>query len=80
MSSISDKPASAAAIRQIFGDFDDATVARIAAIGATEAELLEAYQWVSADDELGAETERSPSGTVGQICDILRSEEPDSER
>jgi hypothetical protein len=80
MSFVSDKPAGVAAIRQILGDFDDATVARIAAIGATEAELLEAYQWVSADDEVGAETERSPSGRVGQICEILRSEEPDSER
>jgi len=80
MNSISDKPAGAAVIRQILGDFDDDTVARIAAIGATEAELLEAYQWVSADDELGAETERSATGRVGQICDILRSEGWDSER
>ena len=64
-------------IRQILGDLDDVTIARIVAIGATEAELVEASQWVDADDELGIETERSASGRVGQICEILQSEEPD---
>ena len=80
MSPISQPPAGAAVIRQILGDFDDDTIARIAAIGATETEVLEAYQWFSADDELGAETGRSPTGRVGEIYGILRSEEPDSER
>jgi hypothetical protein len=73
-----DKPANAATIRHILGDLDDATVARIASLGATEAELLEASQWASADDELGAEIERSPAGRVGEIYEILQSEEPEA--
>lgn len=80
MSSITDQPAGAAAIRQFIGDIDDLTIARIAAIGATEAEVLEALQWFGADDELGAETGRSPVGRVGEIYEILRSAEPDPER
>lgn len=69
--------ATAAMVRQILGDLDDATIARIVATGATEAEVLEASQWAGADDELGAEVERAPAGRVGIIYEILKSEEPD---
>ena len=77
MSQTTGRPATAALVRQILGDLDDVTVARIMAIGATEAELLEASQWAGADDELGAETERAPAGRVGIVYEILQSEEPD---
>ena len=80
MASVTDQPAGVARVRQILGDLDDVTVARILAIGATEAELLEAFQWASADDELGPETERLPAGRVGEIYEILQSELPDEEQ
>jgi hypothetical protein len=72
------KPATADGIRRILGDLDDETVASIIRTGATEAEIVEAFQWASADDELGADVERSRSGVVGAIYEILKSEEPDA--
>jgi len=80
MTSETGKAATADIVRHILGDLDDATIARIVATGATEAEVLEASQWADADDELGAETERSRAGVVGEIYEILRSEEPDEDQ
>ncbi|HLG85854.1 MAG TPA: hypothetical protein VKZ79_01505 [Alphaproteobacteria bacterium] len=80
MATVIDKPVTAARVRQMLGDLDDVTIARIVALGATEAEVLEAFQWASADDELGTETERLPAGRVGEIYEILQSELPDEEQ
>jgi hypothetical protein len=37
--------------------------------------VLEAHTWLMADDRLGAELQRRPSGRVGQVCDILAADE-----
>jgi len=41
----------------ICGHLDDGVIARIIATGATPAEVLEAFTWFSADDQIGTEPE-----------------------
>ncbi len=66
-----EKPASAADIVSIVGQLDSDAIASILAIGASETEVLEAYTWLAADDEIGTETGRSRSGRVGLVYEIL---------
>jgi hypothetical protein len=68
-------PATAAEIVDIIGPADDDLVVRIAATGATAAEVLEAFTWLTADDQLGTELERGPRGVVTRVYEILRREE-----
>ena len=71
------RPATAAEIVAICGHLDDDFVAAIAATGATAAEVLEAFTWYSADDQIGTELRRHRRGAVGVIYDILVQEELD---
>jgi hypothetical protein len=75
-------PASAAEIREIVGALDDAVLLRIVETEATAAEVLEAYTWATADDQIGTELERAPRGAVARVYEILKEEEPgpDEER
>jgi hypothetical protein len=68
------KPASAGEVRTIIGPVDDAVIARIIATGASAAEVLEAYTWQTADDQLGTELDRTCTGRVAQVFDILDDE------
>jgi hypothetical protein len=68
------KPASATDVAQIVGDLDAAAIASIVATGASAAEVLEAFTWLTADDEIGTETERSRRGRVGEVYAILADE------
>ena len=72
--------ATAAAIHHVFGDVDDTVVTAIIAMGATEADLLEASQWMRADDELGSTLEHGPEGVVRELCELLTAEEPEERR
>jgi hypothetical protein len=77
---LSAKPANASEVRAIVGPLDDIVIARIVATGATAAEVLEAYTWFMADDQLGTELERPCRGRVAEVVDILEDEaapEPD---
>ncbi len=56
------RPATASEIIEIVGRLDDGVVARILATGATPAEVLEAFTWVSADDQLGTELQHGRHG------------------
>ena len=76
MSSIA-RPATASEIIAICGRLDDGVVAGILAVGATPAEVLEAFTWYSADDQIGTELQRHRHGKVGAVFDILEREEPD---
>ena len=67
--------ASAAEIRAIVGDVDEATLLSIQNTGATAAEILEAFMWMNADEELGSELGHSRVGPVGQVYEILQSTE-----
>jgi hypothetical protein len=71
----SSRPAVASEIVAICGPLDDRTILDIIATGATAAEVLEAHTWLMADDRLGVELQRRPSGRVGQVCDILAADE-----
>jgi hypothetical protein len=68
--------ATAAEIRDIVGDVDDATVMSIRATGATAAEVLEGFMWANSDEQLGNELGHSRSGAAGQVYEILQSLEP----
>ncbi|MGE5271437.1 MAG: hypothetical protein ACM3JG_17385 [Thiohalocapsa sp.] len=71
------RAATASEIVAICGHLDDDVVARIVATGATPAEVLEAFTWCSADDQIGTELQHSRRGAVGAVYDILVAEEPD---
>ena len=71
------RPAAAAEIIGIVGPFDDAVLMRIVEIEATAAEVLEAFTWASADDQIGTELEHRPRGIVARVYDILKREEPE---
>ena len=73
------RPATASEIIAICGHLDDGVIARILATGASASEVLEAFTWYSADDQIGTELLRGRRGTVGAIYDILMREEPDPE-
>jgi len=50
---------------------------RIVATEATAAEVLEAFTWAAADDQIGSELERA-RGAVARVYEILKQEEADS--
>jgi 3-deoxy-D-manno-octulosonate 8-phosphate phosphatase KdsC-like HAD superfamily phosphatase len=64
-------------IIDIVGSLDDAVLLEILQSGATAAEVLEAFTWVSANDQIGTETEHGPRGAVLRVCEILLQEEPE---
>jgi hypothetical protein len=71
--------ATASEIIEIVGHLDDGVVARILATGATPAEVLEAFTWATADDQIGTELRPCRSGIAGEVYEILMQEEPDPE-
>jgi hypothetical protein len=71
------RAATAEEIVKIVGPLDDAVLMRIIETGATAAEVLEAFTWTTADDQIGTELERGPRGVVAQVYEILRREEPE---
>ena len=72
-------PATAAEIIEIVRPFDDSVLMRIVETEATPAEVLEAFTWAIADDQMGTELEHGPRGVVGLVYDILRREEAESD-
>ena len=73
------RPATASEIIEIVGHLDDAAIASILATGATAAEVLEAFTWANADDQLGTELQHGRHGAAGAVYEILLQEEPDPE-
>jgi hypothetical protein len=69
------RPASASEITEIVGPLDDAVLLQIVATEATAAEVLEAFTWATADDQIGTELEHAPRGAVAQVYEILKQEE-----
>ena len=76
------RPATAAEIIEIVGPLEDAVLMRIVETAATPSEVLEAFTWATADDQIGTELEHRPRGAVAQVFDILKREElePDERR
>ena len=71
------QPATAAEISGIFGPLDDAVLIRIVETEVTPTEVLEAFPWATADDQIGTELEHRPRGALDRVNDILRREEPE---
>jgi hypothetical protein len=69
------RPATAGEIIEIVGPLDDAVALRIVETGATPADVLEAFTWATADDQIGTELEHGPRGAVAQVYEILKREE-----
>ena len=76
MSQIS-RPATAAEIIEIVGPLDDSVLTRIVETEATPTEVLEAFTWDTADDQIGTELEHRPRGAVALVYEILKREEPE---
>lgn len=61
-------------IDEIVGRLDDAATAAIIATEATRDDLLEAYEWLTADDAQHRRLHSAPHGTVARLCDLLEAE------
>lgn len=59
------------AVRQVLGPVGDSLAAELVGTGATEAELRDAYAWVTNDETLVNEMRPMPSGRVAELIDIL---------
>ena len=71
--------ATASDIIEIVGHLDDGVTSRILATGATPTEVLEAFTWATADEQIGTELRHGRSGVAGEVYEILMQEEPDRE-
>ena len=69
-------PATASEIVEILGPLDDAVLLEIQRSGATAADVLEAFTWINADDQIATETEHGPRGAALRVYEILEREEP----
>lgn len=72
-------PATAAEIIDIAGPIEDSVVLEILDTGATPAEVLEAYTWANADDQIGTELDHGPRGAVVRVYEILQREQPEED-
>ena len=71
------RPATAAEIIEIVGPLDDALLMRIVETEATPADVLEAFTWATADDQIGTELEHGPRAAAARVYEILKREEPE---
>jgi hypothetical protein len=73
----SKQPATAAQIRRMVGDVDDAVVSSIERTGASAAEVLQAVQRLRGGGGLEDEAGHEPHGAVKAVYEILQAEEPE---
>ena len=59
----------------VLGPVDDELIVEILATNATREELEEAFVWLNADDVLGRQLHRRPTGRAAELCEILEREE-----
>jgi ribosomal protein S28E/S33 len=67
----SNRPAKMSDVVDIIGPLDASAVSSILATGATAAEVLEAKTRLLAGNDAGRDIDRTPSGRVAQVYDIL---------
>ena len=72
-------PLTASQIVEICGPLDDAVLLEILQSGATAAEVLEAFTWLNANDQVGTETDHGPRGATLRVCEILARQEPEAD-
>ena len=80
MADESKRPATAAEIRGIVGDVDDAVISSIERTEASAAQVLQAVQWFRGGGGLEDEAGHEPHGAVRAVYEILQAEEPPEER
>ena len=73
------RPATAAEIRRLIGDYDDAVVSLIMETRASAADVLRAVQWFRGSTPLEDEAGQEPHGAVRAVYEILKEEEPPEE-
>jgi len=61
----------AGAVRRIAGPMDETRILEIINTGASEAELVEALEWLHADDAIARQVKHQPSARVSDLRDIL---------
>lgn len=62
-------------VTSIVGELDDDKLAAIIATGASVEEVTEAFAWANAEDDVLGDVEKSLSGTVARVYDILTADE-----
>jgi hypothetical protein len=62
-------------VREIVGRITHDRLLAILATGATPAQVVEAFTWLSDDEHPGAELERSLTGPVAQVYEILKADD-----
>lgn len=67
--------ATAAEIRAILGPLDEAVLTDILRIGATAAEVQEAFTRLEGDDAVGKVAQRGASARVAALMDVLEAAE-----
>lgn len=65
---------------RVLGPVDETLIVEILATEASAEELEEAFAWLHADDVLGPQLRRQPSGKVAELCEILEREEEEPDR
>ncbi len=75
-------PATASAIRAIVGPLDDRAVLEILAVGASEAEVLQACAWRDARASRAVPGEYELHGAAARVFEVLEREElpPEADR
>ena len=62
-------------ILKIAGPLPDETLTQIERVGPTEAELTEAVAWLARGTSIGRETRHQLTGVVGDLFDLLATED-----
>jgi hypothetical protein len=71
------RPATATEMIEIVGVVEDSIPLSIVGAKAMPAEVLDAFTWATADDQIGMELEHRPRGALARVYEILKREEPD---
>ena len=65
----------AEAVRRIAGRLDEGRIIEIIKTGASEDELIEAFEWLYGDDAMAKQRHHPPDSRVAQVRDILNRHE-----
>ena len=68
------KPATDSQIRKILGGSDNDLVVAIQKTGASEEEVLQAFEWLDDDDYMGTEAKKRLTGNIRRVFEILEEE------
>lgn len=58
-------------VQKIAGQLDDGRIIEVLKTGASEAELVEALEWLHGDDAMAKQRHHSPDSRVALLRDIL---------